>query len=187
MSLTKGCIYLHQKRLKDANEEFERYLKENDDKTGCGYIGRFMDQYGYLNESFCWHKRQFEMYPDQKFETGLINCYMNGIGCAKNVRKGAKILYEKGLHSVGPFHLSDEDILIVSYVYGKHLIGKDSNIGIYSVHVFETSCEKALATVLYWLWFTKKYNLLVPDLRRVIGKRIWKSRKFPSIWGVKLK
>lgn len=186
MSLTKGTMFLFQKKLKDANEEFERYLANTDDKTGCGYIGCFMETYGYFEESFCWHKRQFEMYPDQKFETGLIRCYMQGIGCKKNVRKGAKLLFQRNLHSLGCFDLCDDDILIACFVRGKFFAGSYIDHPRNSVDIFTESCNRSLSTVLYWLWFTKKYNVLVPDLRRVIGKLIWKSRKFPSIWGVKL-
>jgi len=188
MSLTKGLFFLHEGKIKQAEELFEKYA--SDEMNGnyrFGSVARIFGRHQYYKKAFIWHQKQHQHDPKVAYEDGLVCCYMYGIGCEKNVRRGAKILYEKGLHSVGQFRLTDEDILIVSFVYGKYLIGKDLNIGQNSVQVFLTSCEKALATVLYWLWFTKKYNLLVPDLRRVIGKLIWKSRKFPSIWGVTLK
>lgn len=82
------------------------------------------------------------------------------------------------------------DRLCELFVYGKvaqHLEERQKYPPVLNaIRIYQESCSSTRRSVLCWIWVAKREKLLVPDLIKLIAKILWKTRKDPQEWGVKL-
>jgi hypothetical protein len=79
-------------------------------------------------------------------------------------------------------YIEEEDFHSV-YEYGRWVRISQEHLKppfAYALSIYVKSTNATRAAVLCFIWATK--GVLVPDLRRLIGKMIWESRVFPEVW-----
>jgi hypothetical protein len=127
----------------------------------------------------------------------IARCYYYGGNelCKQDKRKGIKIVIRAGYRE-GIIHRWLEETINLQelFVFGRELSRHENvrialdrrqyNITVNPIRIYQESIDKAQKAVFCFVLCSKSF--LVKDIRQMIGKMIWKFRKDPEIWEIKI-
>jgi TPR repeat protein len=193
--------------LEGEEDHYSWYEKaaQDGDADGCFWAGDCCEDGNGVEmdkaKAFEWYWKGAQQ-KNNRCLSSTGRCYKTGIGCVKDFRKAA-FYYLEAEDSFDIYNRltsrydEDEITLQELFFFGRGLkkneklrlkVEKEGLKGVTDncIRIFEESCSSARKAALCIIWIFQRKNLLIRDLRKLIGEMIWKSREDPAVLGVSL-